>query len=94
MDDKEAKLKILAQTIYELRGLLTKHIGESNNLSSSENASANLVYALHNEALAIIENREHDFQINTAIENIKRAETMSGISYSVGFQKLINEIST
>ena len=52
------------------------------------------MYALHNEALAIIDDRENDFDINKAIEKIKNAEVMSGISYSNEFQKLINEVKT
>ena len=94
MDSEEAKIKILAHAIYELRVLLSHHIGPAEKTSSTEVASANLAYALHNEALAIIENRPNYFNIDQAIEKIQKAEVLSGGKFSNEFQELINEIKT
>jgi hypothetical protein len=94
MNMEEAKLKILAQAVYELRLLLSHHIGPSEKIASPEVASANLVYALHNEAEAIIENRPKDFKIDEAIEKIRKAELLSGGKYTDQFQELMNEIET
>lgn len=92
MDNEEAKLKILAHAVYELRQLLSSHIGPAVKDNICEAASANLVYALHNEALAIIENRPQEFNVHDAIRKIKGMEEMIGDKYSGQFQELINEI--
>jgi len=94
MNSEEAKIKILAQAVYELRILLSHHIGSVDKIATPEVASANLAYALHNEALAIIENRPIDFNIDKAIENIQKAEVMSCGTFSNQFQDLINEVKT
>ena len=94
MKSDEANFKLLAQAVYELRLLLSHHIGPAEGIASAEVASANLAYALHNEALAIVENRPNDFNIDKAIEKIKKAEKISGGKYSGEFQALIHEIKT
>ncbi|WP_163836721.1 DUF1493 family protein [Spartinivicinus ruber] len=90
MDKKDAQTKILAQAVYELRLLLSHHLGKIDKETLCEAVSAHLSYALHNEALAIIESRPGDFSIEKAIENIRKVDERFGEQFTERFQKLIN----
>ena len=91
MENNEAKLKLLAQAIYEIRGLLSSHLGAPNEGDVSEATSAHLAYALHNEALAIIENRPQDFDVNAALEKIKIVEDKYGKQFGGRFDSFDEE---
>ena len=64
MNTQEKQIKILAQSIYEIRLLLSHKLEEK----SSEGFAASLAYALHNDALAILENRPEDFEIDNTLK--------------------------
>ena len=61
MDNRDIHIKILAQTVYELRLLLSNHLGSHDPSMKYEAIAAHLAHAVHNEALAIIENRQDEF---------------------------------
>ena len=67
MTTKDEQIKILALAIYEIRLLLSHKL----NQKSSEGLAASLSYALHNDALAIIENRPNDFDIDKTLKSLK-----------------------
>ncbi len=92
MDTKTATIKLLAQTVYELRLLLAHHLGSKHKADTAEIASAHLVYALHNEALAILENRSEDIDLEHTLAKIQAAEHLSISEYSPQLQHLIKEI--
>ena len=94
MDRKDAQLKILAQSVYELRLLLSDHLGSTDKKMMCEAVSAHLAYALHNDALAIIENRPDDFDIDKAIKNIKRVDEMYGENFVGRFEELVSARKT
>ncbi len=94
MDSKDAQLKILAQAVYELRGLLGSYLGNKNPEEQCESVSAHLAYALHNEALAIIEDRPEDFNVDIAIQNVKRVDEIYGEQIGDRFQKLVSAVKT
>ncbi|WP_020407208.1 hypothetical protein [Hahella ganghwensis] len=94
MDKKDAKIKILAQAVYELRLLLSDHLGSTDKNMLCEAISAHLANALHNEALAIIENRPDDFDIDKAIESIKKVDERYGEKFGDRFEKLVNADNT
>jgi hypothetical protein len=94
MDGKDAQLKIMAQAVYELRGLLSGYLGNINPETQCESLSAHLSYALHNEALAILEDRPEDFNVDDAINKIKRVDEMYGGQFGERFQKLISDVKT
>ena len=94
MDRKDAQIKILAQAVYELRLLLSDHLGSTDKEMQCEAVSAHLAYALHNEALAIIENRPDDFDIDNAIESIKRVDERYGEKFGDRFQELVSARKT
>ncbi|MBA6251960.1 hypothetical protein [Colwellia sp. MB3u-55] len=94
MDSKDAQLKIMAQAVYELRLLLSGYLGNRDPETQCESVSAHLAYALHNEALAIIEDRPEDFDLNNAISKIKRVDEMYGEQFGERFQNLISDVKT
>ncbi len=94
MNKKDAQVKILAQAVYELRLLLSDHLGSIDKEMLCEAVSAHLAYALHNEALAIIENRPEDFDIEKAIESIKKVDERYGEQFGSRFEELVSANKT
>jgi hypothetical protein len=94
MDSKDAQLKIMAQAVYELKGLLSDYLGNRSPKTQCESVSAHLAYALHNEALAIIEDRPEDFNLDDAINKIKRVDEMYGEQFGERFQNIISDVKT
>jgi hypothetical protein len=74
MLNNQSQTKILAQAIYEIRQLLSGYLGSSNKGDIAVREGAYLSYALHNEALAIIENKS--FDSNQAIAKINAVDKM------------------
>jgi len=71
MDKKEIQIKILAQAIYEIRLL----IGQGGKFSNtSEGIAGNLAYLLHNDALAILENRAEEFDVEKFLKNLEHLD--------------------
>lgn len=60
MNNNIDQIKILAFAVYELRLLLAGHLGSNAGGEPSVRAAAHLAYALHNQALAILEGRSFD----------------------------------
>ena len=89
MDNKEIQIRILAQAVYELRLLLSHHLGSNDEETKCEAISAHLAYAIHNEALAIIENRPADFNVNEAVNKILRVEELYNEKFSFRFEDLV-----
>jgi hypothetical protein len=65
MSDNDAQHKILAQAVYQIRILLGTGNTEKD---PSVRAAARIAYALHNEALAILEGRT--FDVDKAIKKL------------------------
>jgi hypothetical protein len=79
--------KILAFAVFELRLLLAGHLGSNAVGEPSVRAAAHLAYALHNQALAVLEGRQ--FNPTEAIEAIARVDQMFGEN----FVQQLSEIS-
>ncbi|MCZ4307200.1 hypothetical protein O4G98_20920 [Zoogloeaceae bacterium G21618-S1] len=79
--------KILAFAVFELRLLLAGHLGSNAVGEPSVRAAAHLAYALHNQALAVLEGRQ--FSPAEAIEAIAKVDQMFGEN----FVKQLSEIS-
>ncbi|TWO72520.1 hypothetical protein FN976_05515 [Caenimonas sedimenti] len=52
--------QILAFALYELRLLLAGHLGPDSGSEPAVRAAAHLAYALHNQALAVLEGKSFD----------------------------------
>jgi len=79
--------KILAFAVFELRLLLAGHLGSNAVGEPSVRAAAHLAYALHNQALAVLEGRQ--FNPTEAIEAVARVDQMFGEN----FVQQLSEIS-
>ncbi len=61
------EVRLLAACLYEIRLVLGSHVGASD--LTPENEAAAIAYAVHNDALAILEGRE--FNIEAARQRLK-----------------------
>jgi len=69
-DDRQ--IKLLAKALYEIRLLLGNYLGTSNEAPMPVRVAAHLAYALHNDALAVIDGKE--FNIDEAISRIEAVD--------------------
>jgi hypothetical protein len=84
MPSNQSQTKILAQAIYEIRLLLSGYLGSQNTGDAPVREAAHLAYALHNEALAIIEGK--DFDTDQALSKIRAVDKMFNESFAPRFQ--------
>jgi len=80
--------KILAFALFELRLLLAGHLGPESNSEPAIKAAAHLAYALHNQAIAVLEGKS--FNPTEAIEAIARVDQMFGEN----FVQQLNEVAS
>src|SRR5262249_41477223 len=67
------ELKLFAIALYELRVLLSSELGSSNDAPQYLRLASHLAYALHNDALAVIDGNSYDLEAAIArIANIDR----------------------
>ena len=78
------QLKLMAAGIYEIRTLLSSYLGSQNDADTVVRLAAHLSYALHNEALNILEG-DGTFDIKAALEKIKAAEKVVDSQYADNF---------
>ena len=81
------KKKLMAAAVYEIRILLSGYLGSNNEADTAVRLAAHLAYALHNEALTILEDNG-DFDLGAALAKIKTAEKIVGLHYSNTFDTL------
>lgn len=79
MSVHQDQAKILAFALYELRLLLAGHLGSESNSDVPTRAAAHLAYALHNQALAVIEGRT--FDVNAAVQAIAQVDARFGENF-------------
>lgn len=72
--------KILAFAVYELRLLLAGHLGSNPTSDPALRVAAHLAYALHNQALAVLEGRT--FSTAEAEAAIASVDRLCGESFS------------
>lgn len=58
--------KLFAAALYEIRILLSGGLGSSNDAPHEIRLASHLAYALHNDALAVIDGREFDQEATLA----------------------------
>lgn len=62
MPEQSAEVKLLAYALYRLKILLGAHLGSQNTSPTELRVAAHLSYALHEEALAVLEDRNFDLE--------------------------------
>jgi len=84
MNKKEIQIKILAQALYEIRLL----IGQGGKFGeTAEGVAGNIAYMLHNDALAILEDRDEDFDIEIFLKRLEHLDEEG--YYSTLFKDLV-----
>ena len=84
LSDSNQQAKLLALALYQVRVLLASEL-DSHDKPNVQHA-AKIAYALHNQALALIEDK--DFDLSSAQQNIDRAEESVG---APGYTKICAE---
>lgn len=74
MPMQSAEVKLLAYSLYQIKILLGAHLGSQNTSPPELRVAAHLAYALHNEALAIMEDRSFDLK-----EALAKLDAIDGI---------------
>ncbi|WP_291519396.1 hypothetical protein [Acidovorax sp.] len=77
--------KVLAQAIYEIRMLLSHHLGSGVDADLSVRLAAHLAYALHNEALAVIEG--NGFDVAEAVKRVANIDSFLGGTAGADFAR-------
>jgi hypothetical protein len=80
MDNNTEQIKLLASALYELRILLAPYLGDDVDADISIRIATHLVYALHNEALAIKDGQ--NFNMDDALKKIKAIDNIVGEEYA------------
>jgi len=84
MPNTQSQAKILAQGIYEIRLLLAGYLGSQNAGDPVVRRAAHLAYALHNEALSVIEGGTFDGA--KAVDKVRAVDRMFEESFATRFQ--------
>lgn len=77
--------RLLAAAIFELRVLLAAHIDPSSD--SPETSAALLAYALHNQALDVLDGRKID--VASALDAVAKLEPRLGAAYVQQFRRIV-----
>lgn len=73
--------KILAKAIYEIRLLLSGYLGSNVDADPSVRIAAHLAYALHNDALAVLEG--NGFSADEALKRVAAVDSLLGVEAGV-----------
>jgi hypothetical protein len=83
----ETQAKILARALYEVRVLLSGYLGSQTAADINVRQAAHLAYALHNEALAVVEDRP--FDPIAAVRQLTAVDAMLGSEFTAIFGALL-----
>jgi hypothetical protein len=83
MQLQDPQTKILAQALYEIRVLLSSYLGSDNAGDLYVRQAAHLAYALHNEALSVMEGGS--FEIGRIGERLTTIDQTLGSDFSARF---------
>ena len=84
MVNPDSQVKILAQGIYEIRLLLSGFLGSQNDGDPLARRAAHLAYALHNEALCVLEGGA--FDCKQAVDKISAVDRMFNENFAPRFE--------
>lgn len=84
MPNAQSQAKILAQGIYEIRQLLSDFLGSQNAGDPRVRRAAHLAYALHIEALSVIDGGTFDSE--KAVDKVRAVDKMFEESFASRFE--------
>jgi hypothetical protein len=82
---KDLEKRLLAATVFELRVLLAGQLDDDGSVGDA----ARLAYALHNQALAVLEQKP--FNVDDALQQLERFESKLGRKYLDHFAKVVRD---
>ena len=80
---------MLAQAIVEIRNLLSGYLGSENDGELAVRQAAHLAYALHNQALDVLEGKT--FDVKESISGLVFADRVLGAGFTERFSQIINQ---
>ena len=89
MQENRDQAKIIALALYKIRLLLSGYLGSENDGDMAVRQAAHLAYALHNQALAVLDDKS--FDVLDAIKALKFSDTVLGAEFTVKFNKMIGQ---
>jgi hypothetical protein len=72
----EAESKVLTAALYQCRILLARYLGSQNDAAIEVRLAAHLAYALHNDALAVMDGR--GFDVQASLKRIAQIDQIIG----------------
>ncbi|MBC3881938.1 hypothetical protein H8K35_10380 [Undibacterium sp. LX40W] len=89
MQENSDQAKVIALALYEIRLLLSGYLGSENDGDMPVRQAAHLAYALHNQALAVLDDKS--FDVLDAIKALKFPDTLLGAEFTDKFDKMIGK---
>ena len=87
MRENSDQAKVMALAVYEIRLLLSGYLGSENEGDMAVRQAAHLAYALHNQALSILDGKT--FDVSASIQALKFSDTVLGAEFTEKFNKVI-----
>lgn len=84
-NDVDLEKRLLAAAVFELRVLLSAHINPDD--QSPAASAALFAYALHNQALAVLDGKPID--VVKALDSVAKLEYRLGVPYVQQFRKIV-----
>lgn len=84
-NDVDLEKRLLAAAVFELRVLLSAHINPDD--KSPAASAALFAYALHNQALAVLDGEPID--VAKALDSVAKLESRLGVDYVQQFRRIV-----
>ena len=92
MSEQINEAKMLALALYEIRILLSSYLGSENSGPIEVRTAAHLAYALHNEALAMLEGRS--INIQDALDKVRAIDGILNVNVGADFAVSLANFNT
>lgn len=89
MRENSDQAKVMALAVYEIRLLLSGYLGSENEGDLTVRQAAHLAYALHNQALAVLDDKT--FDVPESIGALKFSDTVLGAGFTEKFSKIVGQ---
>lgn len=88
MSSSAQQVKLLAQALYDIRALLGGYLGSQSNADLPVRIAAHLSYALHNEALALLEGQA--FDTDEALRKVSFVDRQFDEAFAQRYVEILN----
>jgi hypothetical protein len=81
-----AEARVLAEALYQIRQLLSGYLGSTRPGDPAVRMAAHLAYALHNEALATVE--DGGFDVDQAVAKVAAVDAIFDSNFAESIQRV------